>query len=95
MANSILQSEKVCYITGSKINLHKHHIFHGTGNRKISEDNGFWVWLQGDWHNQSDYGVHGKDGHDINFKLKEVCQAEYEKTHGREEFLQLIGRNYL
>ncbi len=95
MANSILQAEKVCYITGSKINLHKHHIYHGTGNRQVSEDNGFWVWLQGDWHNQADYGVHGKDGHDINFKLKEICQSEYEKTHSREEFIKLIGRNYL
>ena len=95
---SILQGEdKRCYITGDTNNLHRHHqhIYYGTGNRQISEDNGFWVWLRGDWHNQADYGVHGKNGHALDLQLKQICQAEYEKTHSREEFIKLIGKNYL
>jgi len=95
MANSILQAEKVCYITGSINNIHKHHIYFGSANRKISEDNGFWIYLQGCWHNQSEFGVHGKYGHALDIQLKQMCQAEYEKTHSREEFIKLIGRNYL
>ena len=27
MAKSIMQDEKVCYITGSTYDLHKHHVF--------------------------------------------------------------------
>ena len=94
MAKSILQSEKVCYVTGSTYNLHKHHIYAG-GRRKISEENGFWVYLRGDLHNQSNIGVHGKDGHYLDMKLKRECQAAYEETHSREEFMELIGKNYL
>lgn len=94
MSKSILQAEKECYITGSTYNLHQHHIYAG-GRRKISEENGFWVYLRGDLHNQSDEGVHGKNGHELDLTLKMVCQRVYEETHSREEFMALIGKNYL
>lgn len=90
---SILQDEKVCYITGSQTHLHKHHVFFGNGNRKISEENGFWVWLRADWHNLSDYGVHFNKTLDLS--LKQACQRKYEETHSRAEFMALIGKNYL
>lgn len=95
MAKSILTNDKKCFVTGRTDNLHKHHIYFGAGNRQVSEDNGFWVYLTGAAHNQSDYGVHGKNGHDLDLKLKRICQREYEKTHTREEFISLIGRNFL
>lgn len=91
---SILQSEKVCYLTGSTYNLHRHHIYAGS-RRPISEREGFWVWLTGYYHNQSNQGVHGKDGHELDWKLKQDCQRKYEETHSREEFMRLIGKNYL
>ena len=94
MASSILQSEKVCYVTGSTYNLHKHHIYAG-GRRRISEREGFWVYLTGSLHNQSNDGVHGKDGHYLDMKLKQDCQRKYEENHSREEFILLIGKNYL
>ena len=92
MAKSILQTEKECYITGSTINLHEHHIYAG-GNRKISEKYGFKVWLRADWHNMSDYGVHFN--RDLDLHLKQECQRKFEETHSREEFMRLIGKNYL
>lgn len=95
MSKSILQTEKECYITGSTQNLHKHHIFAGFGRRKICEKNGFWVYLIGALHNQSDKGVHGKDGHKLDLILKQDCQRKFEETHSREEFIKLIGKNYL
>ena len=95
MAQSILQTEKECFITGSTYNLHKHHIFYGNPWRRISEENGFWVYLIGRLHNQSDNGVHGKNGHKLDIKLKQICQRKFEETHSREEFMKLIGRNYL
>jgi hypothetical protein len=91
---SILQDEKVCYITGQTNNLHCHHIFRGV-NRKISDKNGFFVYLAGWLHNQSDHGVHGKYGQELDLMLKRHCQMAYEKEHSREEFMALIGRNYL
>ena len=94
MAKSILQDEKCCFITGAIYNLHRHHIY-GGGRRKISEENGFWVYLTGTLHNQSNDGVHGKNGHQLDMKLKQICQRKYEETHSREDFLQLIGKSYL
>ena len=94
MAKSIMQTEKECFMTGSIVNLHRHHIY-AVGRRKISEENGFWVWLHGSYHNQSDYGVHGKNGHDLDMELKRICQARYEETHTREDFIRLIGKSYL
>ena len=55
---------------------------------------GFWVYLRHDWH-EAEYGVHGRDGHELDLRLKRECQREYETTHSREEFMALIGRNYL
>lgn len=95
MANSILQDEKVCYITGQTNNLHKHHIYFGAGMRQISEKHGFWVYLDGWLHNQSNEGVHGKNGHELDLMLKQHAQQKYEETHSREEFMKLIGKNYL
>lgn len=94
MAASIMQTEKECYITGSTYNLHRHHIYAGS-RRKISEEQGFWVYLTGALHNQSNEGVHGKDGHALDLKLKQDCQRKFEENHSREEFIELIGRNYL
>ncbi len=91
--DSIMQKEKVCYITGSTTNLHRHHIYFGNPNRRISEQNGFWVWLRSDWHNGASYGVHFDRSLDL--ELKRACQAMYEHTHSREEFIKLIGKNYL
>lgn len=95
MAKSIMQTEKECYITGQTNNLHKHHIYFGNPRRRISEENGFWVWLCGRLHNQSEDGVHGKNGHELDLMLKQHCQMKYEETHSREEFMKLIGKNYL
>lgn len=91
---SILQAKKECYITGSTYNLHRHHIYAG-GRRKISEREGFWVYLIGELHNQSNDGVHGKNGHALDLKLKQDCQRAYEQNHSRTEFINLIGKSYL
>lgn len=90
--NSILQSEKECFITHRKWGLHKHHIFGGP-NRQISEKNGFFIWLIPQLHNMSDEGIHFNKEFDL--RIKRLCQAEFEKTHTRDEFMALIGRNYL
>ena len=92
MAESILQDKKECFITGAVHNLHEHHIYEGK-NRKTSEKYGFKVWMRADWHNLSDYGVHASK--DLDLYLKRTCQAKFEETHTRAEFMALIGKNYL
>ena len=70
------------------------HIYAGS-RRKISEREGFVVYLAPWLHNQSDEGVHGKNGHELDLMLKQHCQMKYEETHSREEFMRLIGKSYL
>lgn len=91
---SILQNRKESYISGSTYNLEEHHIFFGTANRKISEKQGFKVWLTAEEH-RGTYGVHGKFGRNLDIRLKQDAQIKYEETHTREEFIKLIGKGYL
>ena len=37
MSKSILQDEKVCYITGQTNNLHRHHIYAGTTSMQAAD----------------------------------------------------------
>ncbi len=91
---SIIQNKKKCYICSKQVGLHDHHIYFGTGKRKISERNGFKVWLCYD-HHEGTYGVHGTKGHELDQLLKEECQKIYEQSHSREEFRSIIGKSYL
>ena len=91
---SIMQTKKECFLTGRTDDLHCHHIYFGTGNRQVSDQNGFWIWLTGEWHNQDTRkSVH----FDIKLdnELKELCQIQFERTHSRDEFRELIGKSYL
>lgn len=88
---SILSNEKKCYICGTEQNLHLHHIYAGS-NRKVSDKNGFWVYLCMN-HHTGDYGVHNNP--DSNKWLKQTCQRKFEETRSRAEFITLIGKNYV
>lgn len=91
MSKSILQpDEKRCFITGSVINLDKHHCFHGSGNRKIAEREGCWVWLRHDVHMR----LHDTDK-ELDKYIQQECQKKYEETHSRNEFRKLFGKSYL
>ena len=91
---SILQNKKKGFICSKQVNIQDHHIYFGSAKRKISEKNGFKVWLCQE-HHQGTFGVHGAKGHEIDLYLKKTCQLKYEETHTRDEFIDLIGRNYL
>lgn len=94
--DSILQTEKKCYITGRYDNLDLHHIFEGTGRRKMSDENGFWVWITHDYHNGNEpMAVHNNPNQGYDLMLKQQAQREYEKDHTRAEFVKLVGRSYL
>jgi hypothetical protein len=92
MAQSILQKDKVCFVTGSHDGLHKHHIFRGS-RRQAAEKWGCWVWLRGDWHNMAAYGVHNNPV--LDDELKRKAQHRFEELYGHEKFMQVFGKNYL
>ena len=90
---SILQDEKRCFICGSYNWIEEHHIYGGP-NRKVSEKNGFKVYLCHYCHNEPPKGVHHNKERRLWLRAK--CQEKYESMgHTREEFMRLIGRNYL
>lgn len=90
---SIMSDKKECFITGRTDNLHRHHVYAGNPNRKISEKWGCWCYLTGEYHNQSNKGVHFDK--DLDMKLKVECQRRFEEAYPEASFLKVFGRNYL
>ena len=64
----------------------------GTANRKISDREGFVAYLCYE-HHEGNQGVHHNRDNDL--ILKRECEKWYLKNHTLEEFIQLIGRNYI
>ena len=92
MAKSIIQHDKYCYLCYTTAGLECHHIFGGVANRPISEKYGLKVWLCHDCHTGTDGAQYNKW---LNMKLKQEAQRAFERDHTREEWMQLIRKNYL
>lgn len=95
MSKSIMSNEKVCYICHATSGLHKHHIFFGTANRKISESDGCWCWLCATHHTLSKFfSVH--NNREVDLSIKRKCQEKWEEINGtREDFIKRYGKSYL
>lgn len=92
MSKSILQTEKECYVTGSVVNLHRHHVYGGP-RRKASEKYGCWIYLRDDYHNMSNHGIHFD--RELDLRVKRECQIAFEKLHGHQKFMKVFGKNYI
>ena len=95
----IHQKDGTCYLCikeyhnyGRHRMVHEHHIY-GGANRSISEANGFKAYLCPCHHQFSKQAVH--NDHRLMRMMQEDCQRVFEESHSREEFMALIGRNYL
>lgn len=94
MSQSILSNNKECYVCGYQGMLHRHHIFFGTANRRISEKDGCWCYLCEVHHNLSRVGVHFN--RELDLKIKKECQQKWEEVNGnREQFIKRYGKSYL
>lgn len=93
MKKLILQKDKKCFFCGTTQNLHRHHVFEGTANRRKSENFGCVVWLCGPHHNLSTEGVHFNKRRDL--QLKQYAQREFEKLYGHEKFMEVFHKNYI
>ena len=92
--DSIMSNDRKCYVCGYTQGIHKHHIFFGTANRKISEQDGCWCYLCAVHHNMSRVGVHFN--RDLDLKIKRECQEKWEENFGtREDFIKRYGKSYL
>ena len=93
MAKSIISNDKECYVCHTMQNLHKHHIYEGTANRKKSDKYGCWIWLCGKHHNLSNKGIHFNKNLDNYVKVE--TQKKLEEMYGHEWFMETFGKNYL
>jgi len=103
-AHSILQADRdrrrcwLCmqlrhdYSEHAEGTLHKHHVFMGP-LRRLSEAEGFYVWLCPEHHTAGRDAVHMN--HAVCLKLQRQMQQVYEKSHTRQEFIRLTGRSYI
>ena len=94
MVKSILQNDKSCYVCGTTLNLHLHHIFYGTANRKLSDADGCVVYLC-QLHHTGAAGVHFNKKIDLTLKAK--CQLQWQEHYKKttEDFIRRYGRSYL
>lgn len=90
MSKSIMQDKEECYISGSRINLDKHHCIHGGANRKLADKYGLWVWLRHDIHMQ----LHDRDK-ELDRQLEQDAQRAFEKKYSHEMWMALFRKNYL
>ncbi len=91
---SIIQSEKKCWVTGSTQNLHCHHVY-GGGRRRLSERYGLKIWLRADWHNTADYGIHNNAefANEVKAIVQSIAMEHY--NWSIDDFVRLFGKNYL
>ena len=90
-----MQEERECYITQSTTRLHKHHIFGGTANRRLSEEFGLWIWLRADWHVGTPYSIHNNPM--LMKRIQREGQLKAMECYGWSEadFRKVFGRSFL
>ena len=94
MVKSLLQRNKACYVCGTTLNLHLHHIFYGTANRSLSDKDGCVVYLCVD-HHTGTTGVHHNQK--LNITLKQKCQIAWQEQNNKtvEDFIDRYGKSYI
>ena len=93
--NSILQTERKCYVCGGVNNLALHHCIYGTGKRALSEKYGLTIWLCAKHHNMSDEGVHFNK--ELDLRIKQMAQQECMQQNNMtmDQWLKVFRRSYL
>lgn len=90
----MIAKDEICYFCHNTKNLHLHHIFFGTANRKKSEKYGMTCYLCACHHNLGQKCVHNNK--EMDMILKQTAQRYFEENIGtREDFMREFGKNYL
>lgn len=89
---SIIQTDKKCFVCGSRT-VHLHHTLYGTANRKKSDEWGCWCYLCPNHHTGKE-GVH--NGNKVlDTYLKQYTQRKFEELYGHDQFIKVFRKNYL
>lgn len=80
-----------CYICRKYGVLEKHHVWHGTANRKLAEQDGLYVWLCRDCHRN----LHDKGEHDL--ELMQIGQLYWQMVYKmpKEDFIKRYGKSVI
>lgn len=87
---SIVQDKCECFLCHAPytVGLDHHHLLHGTGQRKLADEDCLWVWLCRKCHTAlHDHGIGDKE-------LQATAQRTYLQTHTREEWFRRYGKYY-
>lgn len=86
---SKIQKTCECYLChgSSSKGLEHHHCLHGTGQRKLADEDGLWVWLCRKCHSR----LHDFNEHDKELQL--IAQQTYIQEQRSKGFTEEIGRN--
>ena len=88
---SIITDKEECYLCKCTVGLETHHVWHGTANRRLAEEDGLTVPLCQTCHRRvHDQGINDK------FLMRAGERAWIEHTgQSVVEFIKRYGRNYL
>ena len=96
------KERKPCFLCGRICYTERHHIFGGTANRRLSEEDGLVVDLCPDCHNRPPNGVHFnkermQELHRYGQQFWENVQTAKGMSHeeARKAFMKRYGKNYL
>lgn len=88
---ALRRADGCCEVCGRKTALEMHHILSGRGNRTQQERLETVIMLCEFCH-RGEKGVHGKDGNELNLKLKLKLQEYYKQQgHSEDEIRKLMG----
>lgn len=105
MTKNIIQDKKECYLCRMKADeldyygalpstgLHRHHIIFGSGNRRLSEMYGLWVYLCPDHHEFGPDAVHSCRA--TRELLSKAAQEAFEETYSHDEWMSAFGKNWI
>lgn len=100
MAKSIIQADRdhcfLCGGNGGYWGLDEHHVFFGFANKKLSEKYGLKVYLcHESCHETGEKAVHNNAEVDRSLKAKVQKIAMRHYGWSIEDFIRIIGRNYI
>lgn len=97
---SIIHNDKYCYLCWKRYgrwnerNLHKHHCFHGSANRRLAEEDGLFINVCVNCHELDREAIHNDHKTDL-FVMQQAQKAYEEKIGNREQFVARYGKNFL
>ena len=104
MSKSLLDTKKcVCFMCGRYGPTEVHHIFGGVANRKLSEEDGLYVYLCHSCHNEPPDGVHFNKRNmqrlraagQSRWEMVKIIQNGMTDEEARQAFMERYGKNYL